>query len=107
MSRARAAGALAIVGALLVSAAMISGVRPADPAPPSASWRVDLGSASREELALLPGIGPALAARIVESRRVDGPFRSVDDLARVRGIGPVIVERVRPWIAPDRPPGRP
>ncbi|MBN1946227.1 MAG: helix-hairpin-helix domain-containing protein [Bradymonadales bacterium] len=49
--------------------------------------RLDLNSASREELIRLPGIGPRLAERILASRR-DRPFACVEDLTRVEGIGP-------------------
>ncbi|MFG0257207.1 MAG: ComEA family DNA-binding protein [Phycisphaerales bacterium JB043] len=60
------------------------------------AMRVDLNTASADELQLLPRIGPALSVRIVESRRDDGPFESIDDLTRVRGIGPATLQRVRP-----------
>ncbi|HEU4562530.1 MAG TPA: ComEA family DNA-binding protein [Longimicrobium sp.] len=57
--------------------------------------RVDLNSASAQELQTLPGIGPALAARIVAHRESNGPFRSVDELEKVPGIGPATATRLR------------
>jgi competence protein ComEA len=54
----------------------------------SAPGKVDLNTASAEQLDTLPGIGPATAAKIVADRAANGPFRSVDDLMRVSGIGP-------------------
>jgi competence ComEA-like helix-hairpin-helix protein len=49
--------------------------------------RVDLSSASAEDLCRLSGVGPALAERVVAWREDHGGFRSVDDLAQVKGIG--------------------
>jgi beta-lactamase superfamily II metal-dependent hydrolase len=59
-----------------------------------ASARLDLNSASEEDLEALPGIGPTLARRIVLGR----PYRSVDDLRRVRGIGEGRMEDLRPLV---------
>jgi len=58
-------------------------------------YRLDLNSASVEELEALPGIGPALARRIVDYRTRMGPFASVDELSEVSGIGPAMVEKLR------------
>jgi len=56
--------------------------------------RVELNSASFEELQMLPGIGPKLAERIQAHR----PFKSVEDLDRVPGIGTKTIERLRPLV---------
>lgn len=52
--------------------------------------RVNLNTATAEDLDGLPGIGPVLARRIVAHRDERGPFRSVDQLDDVPGIGPAI-----------------
>lgn len=68
---------------------------PVFPSPPSRKEkRVDLNTASVEELATLPGIGPAIAQRIVEHRIAHGPFASAESLAKVSGIGPARVRRL-------------
>lgn len=51
---------------------------------PLISGRLNLNTASTEQLEALPKVGPALAARIVAAR----PLRSLADLDRVKGIGP-------------------
>ncbi|HYC53920.1 MAG TPA: helix-hairpin-helix domain-containing protein [Candidatus Binatia bacterium] len=53
--------------------------------------KVNLNTASADELASLPGIGASKAAAIV-AERTKKPFASVSDLERVRGIGPATVE---------------
>lgn len=49
--------------------------------------RLNINTATAEELAALPGIGQALAARIVAYREENGPFTSVSQLLLVEGIG--------------------
>ncbi len=53
--------------------------------------KINVNSASVEELTSLPGIGPSKAAAIVAEREKK-PFASVADLERVRGIGVKTVE---------------
>lgn len=50
--------------------------------------KVDLNSATTDQLDALPGIGPVTAQKIVADRSSNGPFRNVEDLMRVPGIGP-------------------
>ena len=49
--------------------------------------RLDLNSATREELIALPGIGEALADRILAYRQTYGPFTDASQLMDVSGIG--------------------
>lgn len=51
--------------------------------------RLDLNSATREELVALPGIGEALADRILAYRQTYGPFTDVSQLMDVSGIGEI------------------
>jgi competence protein ComEA len=48
--------------------------------------RININTASADELEKLPGIGKALAERIIEHREKFGPFRRPEHLIIVRGI---------------------
>jgi competence ComEA-like helix-hairpin-helix protein len=53
---------------------------------PPASRRININTASEQELETLPGIGKALAERIIEHRNKYGPFRKPEHLIIMRGI---------------------
>jgi len=48
--------------------------------------RININTASANELEALPGIGKGLAQRIIEHREKYGPFRKPEHLIIVRGI---------------------
>jgi competence protein ComEA len=62
-----------------------------------AGARINLNSATADELARLPGVGPAKAKAIVEYRS-DEPFRKPEDLRKVKGIGDKLYERLKDQI---------
>ena len=62
------------------------------------STKVDLNTATAEELDKLPGIGPATAEAIIRHRETRGRFRSVTELLEVRGIGEAKLEQLRPLV---------
>jgi competence protein ComEA len=57
------------------------------PRPAGAGGKVDLNTATLEQLDGLPGVGPVLAQRILDWREANGPFTTVDQLREVTGIG--------------------
>jgi competence protein ComEA len=52
----------------------------------SSDQRININTATIEELMQLPGIGPTYAARIVEHRRKHGAFKRPQDVIIVRGM---------------------
>jgi competence protein ComEA len=97
ISRAVVAGFLC--GVLVV--AIGRGAAAAGAAPTGAA-RVNLNSASEEELAGLPGIGPAKARAIIEYRSEE-PFRKAEDLRKVKGIGDKLYDQLKDQILVDEP----
>jgi competence ComEA-like helix-hairpin-helix protein len=61
------------------------------------SLRVNINTATIEELKTLPGIGPAKARLIVANR----PYQSLDDLAKLQGIGQKLTTDLRSFIKID------
>jgi competence ComEA-like helix-hairpin-helix protein len=61
---------------------------------PQNEERIDINTASVEELQRLPGIGPALASRIVEHRRKHGLFKRPQDVIIVRGMSAKLYRRI-------------
>lgn len=59
------------------------------------SGRLNINTATVEELTSLPNIGPSRAAAIVDYREREGPFGSVDELMNVGGIGEKITDSIR------------
>lgn len=73
--------------------------------PPSVAdeKRLDLNTASAEELDTLPEVGPKLAKAIVAFREKSGPFRRVEDLLAVPGISKRRLEKIRPFVYVEPP----
>jgi len=65
--------------------------------------KIEINSATVEQLQEVPGIGPTLAARIIDFRDEHGPFERVEDLLNVQGIGVRTLERMRPYLEVETP----
>jgi len=63
----------------------------------TAAWaedlpRININTASADELAQLKGVGVKKAAVIIEYRETNGPFKLPEDFLKVPGIGPKTFE---------------
>lgn len=61
--------------------------------------KLNLNTATGEQLQLLPGVGPAKSERIVEFRQKHGKFRRIQDLRRVKGFGQKTLKKLTPYLA--------
>ena len=57
--------------------------------------KININSASAEELDILPGIGPAFAQNIVDFRQANGPFNTIEEITLVSGIGDATFEKIK------------
>jgi competence protein ComEA len=83
--------------ATLTLAALVFAAAPSFAA--DAQGKVNLNTASAEQLSLLPRVGPALAGRILEFREQNGSFKKPEDLMLVRGVGEKTYELMAPYLA--------
>jgi competence protein ComEA len=57
------------------------------PAQEEGTEKININTATAEEIAQLKNIGTAYAMRIVEYRQENGPFEKPEDILKVKGIG--------------------
>ena len=60
--------------------------------------KVNINTASAEELQTVPGIGAAKAAAIIEYREAEGEFKSTEEIQNVPGIKGKTFEKIQPYL---------
>jgi competence protein ComEA len=71
---------------------------------PAPTAKVNINTATVEQLTTLPGVGPKLAARIVEYRQKSGTFRSTQELMNVKGVGEKNFAKIEAWLSVGEAP---
>jgi competence protein ComEA len=67
-------------------------------AAPSSASRVDINSATLEELLAVPGMDDQLAQAIVNEREGYGPFTTLTELHTLLGLDATVVAELRPYL---------
>ncbi len=60
--------------------------------------KVNINTATADQIAVLPGIGPKLAAEVVKYRVNNGNFKVIDDLKKVSGVGDKKLEKIKSFV---------
>ena len=61
--------------------------------------KININTASMEELMVLPGVGESKAKSIVEYRKAHGKFGSIEDIMNVSGIKEAMYEKIKDYIS--------
>ncbi len=60
--------------------------------------KININSASQEDLQKINGVGPSLAQKIIQYRNSNGKFKNIEDLLNVSGIGEKKFEGIKEFI---------
>jgi competence protein ComEA len=63
------------------------------------SEKINLNSATAEQLQSIPGIGPATAKNILEYRAKAGKFNKIEEIINVKGIGEKKFQKIKDRLA--------
>jgi len=74
------------------------GDRPIKKSAKDLTGKLNLNTATEEQLMMLPTVGPAKAERIVTWRKKNGGFKRTADLRRVKGFGYKTFKRLEPFL---------
>jgi competence protein ComEA len=80
---------------LFAGPVMVSSAFAAPAASAEAVEKINVNTATSEQLQGLPGIGAVVAQRIIDYRTQKGPFASTEDLLQVKGIGSETLSKIR------------
>lgn len=72
---------------------------------PDHKARININTATKEELDTLPGIGPVMAQRIIDYRQKHDGFININELIAVRGIGDTTLQKLKEQVTVEKHDG--
>lgn len=60
--------------------------------------RIDINTATMEQLQLLPGVGAVTAQRIIDYRTEHNGFTAIEELMEIKGIGEKTFEKMKQYV---------
>jgi len=67
----------------------------ADQAKTPGTDKVNINTATAEQLQALPGIGPVLAKAIIDHRAKNGKFSKIEEILNVKGVGEKMFQKIK------------
>lgn len=89
--KARIVCVLALCLGLALSSVSVMAQKASAPTPE----KINLNSATAEQLQSVPGIGPATAKSIIEYRAKVGKFNKIEEIINVKGIGEKKFQKIK------------
>lgn len=65
--------------------------------------KININTATSDDLVRLSGIGKAIAQRIIDYRETVAPFKTIEDIKNVKGIGDATFEKIKEMITIEQP----
>ncbi|MEI6125431.1 MAG: helix-hairpin-helix domain-containing protein [Pseudomonadota bacterium] len=91
--------AAAVIMAFVVMPAMAQeAAKPAKAKKPAVEGKVNINTATAEQLMLLPGVSAKKAEAVIEHRTKNGKFKTLEDLMKVKGIKQKRVDKLKDYI---------
>ena len=72
--------------------------KPAKHAKAAVTGKININTATAEQLAMLPGVSPKKAQGLIDYRTQNGNFKNIEDLQKVPGIKQKKVDKVKDYL---------
>lgn len=84
-----------MIGLVLIAVFALSFLSPLQAQSKATAKKVNINTASLDELQTLPRIGEKVAQRIVDYRKEHGDFKKIEELMKVKGVGEKTFKLIR------------
>jgi competence protein ComEA len=84
-----------MIGLVLIAVFALSFLSPLQAQSKATAKKVNINTASLDELQTLPRIGEKVAQRIVDYRKEHGDFKKIEEIMKVKGVGEKTFKLIR------------